>query len=262
MKGGSANEDLLTAASNGNLAGVQAALAAGADVNAKNPDGETALIIVAAAPARSYTGARDSIIKLLVSKGADINAVDNATGTALMWASMENNTPLIRSLVIMGAKPPVPTPPNVQSIITELSQVAQTEKNKAVAMGELRALPGASDYLAKAAKYPTGFLGGRRKTRKIKLKSIKPSHRAEKKLDATFVYPDGHEKVIPFGAKGMSDYTKHKDDTRKQRYLKRHSGMGEHWQKPDTPGALAKWVLWNKKTLRASISDYKKRFKL
>ena len=100
------------------------------------------------------------------------------------------------------------------------------------------------------------------KTRKIKLKSIKPSHRAEKKLDATFVYPDGHEKVIPFGAKGMSDYTKHKDDTRKQRYLKRHSGMGEHWQKPDTPGALAKWVLWNKKTLRASISDYKKRFKL
>ena len=102
----------------------------------------------------------------------------------------------------------------------------------------------------------------RRKTRKLRLKSIKPSHRAEKKLDATFVYPDGHEKVIPFGAKGMSDYTKHKDDTRKQRYLKRHSGMGEHWQKPDTPGALAKWVLWNKKTLRASISDYKKRFKL
>jgi len=106
------------------------------------------------------------------------------------------------------------------------------------------------------------FLGGQHKTRKLKLKSIKPSHKKEKKWDATFVYPDGHQKVVPFGAKGMSDYTKHRDDTRKQRYLKRHSGMGESWQKPDTPGALAKWVLWNKKTLRASISDYKRRFKL
>jgi hypothetical protein len=100
------------------------------------------------------------------------------------------------------------------------------------------------------------------KTRRLRLKSIKPSHKAEKKWDATFIYPDGHQKVVPFGAKGMSDYTKHRDPTRKQRYLKRHSGMGESWQKPDTPGALAKWVLWNKKTLRASIADYKRRFKL
>ena len=103
-------------------------------------------------------------------------------------------------------------------------------------------------------------MGG--KTRRLRLKSIKPSHKKEKKWDATFIYPDGHQKVVPFGAKGMSDYTKHRDPTRKQRYLKRHSGMGESWQKPDTPGALAKWVLWNKKTLRASISDYKRRFKL
>lgn len=100
------------------------------------------------------------------------------------------------------------------------------------------------------------------KTRRLRLKSIKPSHKAEKKWDATFIYPDGHQKVVPFGAKGMSDYTKHKDKTRKLRYLKRHSGMGESWQKPDTPGALAKWVLWNKPSLRASIADYKKRFKL
>lgn len=105
-------------------------------------------------------------------------------------------------------------------------------------------------------------LGGRRKTRRLRLKSIKPSHKSEKKWDATFVYPDGHQKVVPFGAKGMSDYTKHKDKTRRLRYLKRHSGMGESWQKPDTPGALAKWVLWNKPSLRASIADYKKRFKL
>lgn len=96
----------------------------------------------------------------------------------------------------------------------------------------------------------------------LKLKSIRPSHKKEKKWDAVFQYPDGHEKVVPFGAKGMSDFTKHKDVTRKARYLKRHSGMGEHWNKPDTPGALSKWVLWNKPSFRASVSSFKKRFHL
>jgi hypothetical protein len=100
------------------------------------------------------------------------------------------------------------------------------------------------------------------KTRKLKLKSIKPSHKKEKKWDATFVYPDGHEKVVPFGQRGYSDFTKHKDKTRKQRYIHRHSGMGEHWNKPDTAGALSLWVLWNKPTLRASIADFKRRFNL
>ena len=233
-------------------------------MNTKNPEGETALIILASVPKNSYTGVRDSILKFLLSRGANINAVDTAGGSALAYASLNNNGPLIRSLLNMGATPPTPTPPNIQSVITEFGQIAQTETNKSAAMSELRALPGASDYLSTAAKYPALGLGGgaRRKTRKLRLKSIKPSHKKEKKWDATFIYPDGHQKVVPFGAKGMSDYTKHRDPTRKQRYLKRHSGMGESWQKPDTPGALAKWVLWNKKTLRASISDYKKRFKL
>lgn len=100
------------------------------------------------------------------------------------------------------------------------------------------------------------------KTRRLKLKSIKPSHKKDKKWDATFVYPDGHTKVVPFGQKGYSDYTKHKDPTRKQRYIKRHSGMGESWNKPDTPGALSLHVLWNKPSFRASVADFKKRFNL
>ena len=96
----------------------------------------------------------------------------------------------------------------------------------------------------------------------LKLKTIRRSHKPEKKYDAVFQYPDGHTKTIPFGARGMSDYTKHKDKTRKQRYLSRHSGMGEHWNKPDTAGALSKWILWNKPSFRASVSDFKKRFHL
>jgi hypothetical protein len=104
----------------------------------------------------------------------------------------------------------------------------------------------------------------------LKLKVIRKSHKPEKKYDAVFQYPDGHTKTIPFGAKqiingkweDMSDFTKHKDKTRKQRYLSRHSGMGEHWNKPDTAGALSKWILWNKPSFRASVSDFKKRFHL
>ena len=97
---------------------------------------------------------------------------------------------------------------------------------------------------------------------KLRLKTIRKSHRKEKKFDAVFLKPDGKEKIVPFGARGMSDYTKHKDKTRKQRYLKRHSGMGEHWNKPDTPGALAKWILWNKPSFHDSKRDFIRRFDL
>lgn len=96
---------------------------------------------------------------------------------------------------------------------------------------------------------------------KLKLLSIKKSTRPEKKLMAVFDN-DGRSKTVHFGAKGMSDYTKHKDEERKKRYIERHKGMGENWNKPDTAGALSRWVLWNKETLEASIKDYKKRFNL
>jgi hypothetical protein len=59
----------------------------------------------------------------------------------------------------------------------------------------------------------------------------------------------------------MSDFTKHKDEERKQRYLDRHKA-NENWNKPDTAGALSRWILWNKPTLRESIQDYKERFGL
>ncbi len=96
----------------------------------------------------------------------------------------------------------------------------------------------------------------------MRLKTIKRSHRADKKWDAVFVKDNGREIVTPFGQKGYSDYTKHKNKTRKQRYIKRHSGMGEHWNKPTTPGALSRWVLWNKPSFKASVKDYKKKFNL
>jgi hypothetical protein len=57
----------------------------------------------------------------------------------------------------------------------------------------------------------------------------------------------------------MSDFTKKRDEERKRRYLSRHRAR-ENWNDPDSPGALSRWVLWNKPTLQDSIADYKRRF--
>ena len=95
----------------------------------------------------------------------------------------------------------------------------------------------------------------------LRLKTIKKSHRPEKKFDAIFDR-DGREKTVSFGAAGMSDFTKHKNVTRRARYLKRHTGKGEKWSQPDTAGALSRWILWNKPTFAASLADFKRRFKV
>ena len=95
----------------------------------------------------------------------------------------------------------------------------------------------------------------------LRLKTIKKSHRHEKKFDAIFDR-DGREKTVSFGAAGMSDFTKHKNVTRRARYLKRHTGKGEKWSQPDTAGALSRWILWNKPTFAASLADFKRRFKV
>ena len=95
----------------------------------------------------------------------------------------------------------------------------------------------------------------------MRLKTLRRSRNPEKKWDAVFE-KDGKEKVVAFGAKGYSDFTKHKNTTRKARYIKRHSGMGEHWDKPDTPGALSRWILWNKPSLKGSLRDFRKRFNI
>ena len=71
----------------------------------------------------------------------------------------------------------------------------------------------------------------------------------------------GREKTVHFGAEGMSDFTKHKDPERKERYINRHK-KNENWKDPTTAGALSRWILWNKPSLSASIADYKKKFKL
>ena len=64
-------------------------------------------------------------------------------------------------------------------------------------------------------------------------------------------------KRIHFGAAGYSDYTKHKDPERKERYLKRHKKR-EDWNDPNTAGFWAENILWNKPTIKESIKDTEK----
>tara|TARA_R110002096_G_C14591698_1_gene722062 strand:+ start:954 stop:1256 length:303 start_codon:yes stop_codon:yes gene_type:complete len=90
---------------------------------------------------------------------------------------------------------------------------------------------------------------------------IKKSDRDGKKLMAIFTMSNGRTKTTHFGADGMSDYTIHKDEARRQRYLDRHRKR-ERWDKPTTAGSLSRYILWNLPSRRASINDYKKRFNL
>jgi len=95
----------------------------------------------------------------------------------------------------------------------------------------------------------------------MRLLGIQPSERKDKKLVAVFGLDTGRTKTVHFGAKGASDFTLNKDPERKERYLNRHSKR-ENWENPLTAGALSRWILWNKPTLKGSIADFKKRFNL
>ena len=95
----------------------------------------------------------------------------------------------------------------------------------------------------------------------MKLESITESPNEKKKLKAVFRLDNNRTKTIHFGAKSYSDFTQHKSEDRKNSYLARH-GVNENFNDPLTAGALSRWILWNKTSLKASIADFKKRFNL
>jgi len=95
------------------------------------------------------------------------------------------------------------------------------------------------------------------KHKKVRLISIKKSTNSAKKYMATFQTKTGRKKVIHFGAKGASDFTKHKDTIRRDRYIFRHHKdlKGD----PTRAGYLSMFILWNKPSLSSSIADYRRR---
>ena len=91
---------------------------------------------------------------------------------------------------------------------------------------------------------------------------LKKSEIDGKKYTAIF-FDENRKKIktTHFGSAGMSDYTKHRDDERKQRYLERHS-KNEDWTDYKSAGSLSRYILWNKPSISASYNDYLKKFNL
>ena len=65
-------------------------------------------------------------------------------------------------------------------------------------------------------------------------------------------------KRVYFGQAGASDYTIHKDDERKLRYIKRHQER-ENWGKSgiNTAGWHSRWLLWEEPNIKDAYKKIK-----
>ena len=89
---------------------------------------------------------------------------------------------------------------------------------------------------------------------------LSKSDKLQKKYKVEFVNPETNRKnSLYFGDSRYDDYTTHKDEDRKQRYLQRHT------EKKDNPAKPAFWatnLLWNEPTISGSIRDIEKKYKI
>lgn len=97
-KASKATQKLFDAVVKGNIEQVKAALSEGADINYKDKrEGNTPLIWAA-------HGGHIEIARLLIQKGADVNAVTSSGGTPLIYAAKFGNVEIVKLLLETGAK--------------------------------------------------------------------------------------------------------------------------------------------------------------
>ena len=86
-------------------------------------------------------------------------------------------------------------------------------------------------------------------------------YKSDKPNKKYYIITNNNKKVY-FGQAGASDFTIHKDEERKLRYIKRHNN--ENWNKSEinSAGFWSRWLLWNLPTITASYQDIKKRFNI
>ena len=89
---------------------------------------------------------------------------------------------------------------------------------------------------------------------------LRYSKRKDKKYEIKYS-DNGVIKSIHFGGKGYEDYLIHKDENRKENYIKRHQ-VNEDWSDLTKAGTWSRYILWNKPSLSDSIKDMEKRFKI
>ena len=92
-----ASKQLLVAAAEGDLAAVEAALLAGANIEAAEEFGDTALNRAAA------NGHGDVVVRLIAA-GANLENLGGADMTPLMNAATASHLPSVRALIAAGAK--------------------------------------------------------------------------------------------------------------------------------------------------------------
>ena len=87
-------------------------------------------------------------------------------------------------------------------------------------------------------------------------------YKSDKPNKKYYIITNNNKKVY-FGASGYSDFTIHKDEARKQRYINRHKN-NENWTKSgiDTAGWWSRWILWHLPTIKESYNDIKRRFNI
>lgn len=89
---------------------------------------------------------------------------------------------------------------------------------------------------------------------------ITRSDRAGKRYTATLTNSD-KRRTVHFGSSEHENFTMHKDVDRRGRYIARHKDK-EDWRNLEKAGAWARFLLWNKPTLRGSAQDMSKRFRI
>ncbi|KAB2847035.1 MAG: ankyrin repeat domain-containing protein [Hyphomicrobiaceae bacterium] len=92
-----ANEELIESAKKGDLAGIEKALAAGADVNAKADYDDTALNYAA-------ENGHKEVVARLIAGGADIENKGGADKTPIKNAAFAGNIGIVRLLLEKGAR--------------------------------------------------------------------------------------------------------------------------------------------------------------
>lgn len=98
----------------------------------------------------------------------------------------------------------------------------------------------------------------------IKLISIEPSTRKNKRFVATFLMDDDKYKKVHFGQKDpkYGTYIDHKDNTKRKNYIARHIKLeGAYIDNPITPSSLSMFILWGPyPDIQKNIQGFKKMF--
>jgi hypothetical protein len=96
----------------------------------------------------------------------------------------------------------------------------------------------------------------------MKLISISPSSRPDKKLVAKFILDNGRTKTTHFGARHMDDYTITKDKDQRERYRARHK-KDLTTKDPTRAGYLSYYILWGNSTSKqTNVQTFKQKFNL